>query len=84
MLLDITQWLGCFTGIAGAFLLALNNKNSGWGFALFLISNAFWIAYGIETKATGLIVTQSFFSVTSGLGIYRWLYASRKNCVRNS
>lgn len=44
--LDALQWAGCATGVAGASLLALNTKHSGWGFVLFLISNGFWTALG--------------------------------------
>lgn len=73
MIFDIFQWAGCVTGVAGSLLLALNVRQSGWGFVLFLVSNIFWILYGIETHALGLIVGQVFFTATSGVGIYRWL-----------
>lgn len=76
--LDALQWAGCATGVAGALLLALNTKHSGWGFVAFLISNGFWTAYGIQTDAPGLITTQVIFTATSLLGIYRWLLASRQ------
>lgn len=76
--LDALQWAGCATGVAGALLLALNTKYSGWGFVLFLISNGFWTAFGIQTNAPGLITTQVIFTATSVLGIYRWLVASRQ------
>lgn len=69
----VLQWLGCVTGVGGAFLLAVNTPYSGWGFVLFLISNGFWIAYGVNTHARGLVVAQICFTVTSALGIYRWL-----------
>lgn len=76
--LDALQWAGCVTGVAGALLLALNTKYSGWGFVLFLISNGFWTAFGIQTNAPGLITTQVIFTATSVLGIYRWLVATRQ------
>ena len=76
--LDALQWAGCATGVAGALLLALNTKNSGWGFVLFLISNGFWTAYGIQTGAPGLVATQVIFTATSVLGIYRWLGTARQ------
>lgn len=74
----LLQWLGCATGAAGSLLLALNTRQSGWGFVLFLLSNAFWAVYGIETHALGMITNQMFFTATSALGIYRWLFANRK------
>ena len=61
--------------VAGALMLALNTKHSGWRFVLFLISNGFWVAFGIQTGAPGLVVTQVSFTATSVLGIYRWLFA---------
>ena len=76
--LDALQWAGCATGVAGALLLALNTKHSGWGFVLFLISNSFWTAYGIQTGAPGLVATQVIFTATSLLGIYRWLGIARQ------
>ena len=76
--LDALQWAGCATGVAGALLLALNNKRSGWGFVLFLISNGFWTVYGLQTHAAALITTQVFFTATSLLGIYRWLGIARQ------
>lgn len=76
--LDALQWAGCATGVTGALLLALNTKHSGWGFVLFLISNGFWTAFGIQTNAPGLITTQIIFTATSLLGIYRWLVMARQ------
>jgi len=74
----ILEWSGCFTGVLGALLLALNTKHSGWGFVLFLISNGFWIMYGIENNAIGLITTQVVFTMTSLIGIYRWLISKKR------
>ena len=50
MMIDFLQWAGCATGVAGASLLALNTKNSGWGFVLFLVSNGFWTAFGSSAR----------------------------------
>lgn len=71
--LEILQWLGCVTGAAGSLLLALKNRHSGYGFVLFLIANGFWVIYGIETHAPGLITNQMIFTITSMVGIYQWL-----------
>ncbi len=76
-MIDFLQWAGCITGVAGASLLALNTNHSGWGFVLFLISNGFWMAFGIQTNAPGLIATQAVFTATSLLGSYRWLMSAR-------
>jgi hypothetical protein len=75
------QWLGCALGIAGSFLLALNLKCSGWGFVIYLVSNAFWIAFGVSTHAPGITTNQVFNTLTSLLGIYKWLVI--KNHLRS-
>ncbi len=69
---DTLQWLGCAFAVTGSLMLASHTNRSGWGFVLFLISNVFWIAYGIEVGARGLLVMQLFFSITSLICIYRW------------
>lgn len=63
-------------GVTGAILLALNNSLSGYGFVAFLFSNMLWIAFGACRKAYGLIVMQMVFTVTSLIGIFRWLVVS--------
>ena len=72
---DTLQWLGCITGVAGSLLLALNTRQSGWGFVLFLVSNGFWAAYGFQTGAFGLLAMQGVFTITSLIGIQRWLFS---------
>ena len=79
LLTDYLQWAGCATGVVGATLLALNTRVSGWGFVFFLASNGFWMAYGWETNALGLIFTQVIFTITSCLGIVRWLVIDRSS-----
>ncbi len=69
----LLQWAGCATGVLGSMLLAWRSRWSGWGFVVYLLSNAFWIAFGIATRAPGLVVMQGVFTVTSAVGIWRWL-----------
>jgi nicotinamide riboside transporter PnuC len=76
---DVLQWAGCIFGLTGAFLLALNNRYSGYGFYLFLISNAAWIAFAMLTSVQALSVQNIGFTLTSLLGIYRW----RKSVVES-
>lgn len=45
------EWLGCFSGLLGAALLALNTRHSGYGFVAFLASNLCWIGYGAITQS---------------------------------
>ncbi len=81
---DVLQWLGCITGVIGSFLLALNTRHSGWGFVFFLVSNAFWVEYGLLTGAPGLTTNQVFFTATSSLGIYRWLLVPKTGHENNN
>ena len=46
-MIDLIEWAGCITGLLGASLLAMNNRYSGWGFVLFLLSNVAWIVFGL-------------------------------------
>jgi hypothetical protein len=67
------EWAGAATGVLGSLLLALNNSWSGFGFVAFLASNLFWISYGVMRQARGLISMQLVFTITSVIGITRWL-----------
>jgi len=71
----IAEWGGAFMGLLGAALLATNSDISGWGFVAFLVSNLFWIAFGVLNKTYGLLLMQTGFTLTSILGVYRWLLA---------
>lgn len=75
----LLEWLGCMTGLLGATLLALNNRYSGYGFMVFLVSNGCWVMYGILGGAWGLIVMQLGFTATSLLGLYRWFPSVRRS-----
>lgn len=70
--LDFLQWLAAGFGVGGAYLLARNTASSRWGWVAFLVSNIFWIAYGVLTAQYGLLVQQIFFTGTSFLGVYSW------------
>jgi hypothetical protein len=74
------QWAGCATGVLGSAMLAWRSRWSGWGFVVYLVSNACWIAFGLVTQAPGLVVMQSIFTVTSGVGVWRWLLMPRRAC----
>jgi hypothetical protein len=74
----IFEWVGAGLGLVGAALLSLNLKASRYGWLFFLLSNFAWTAYGIRTDAYGLVAMQVGFTLTSLLGVYRWLFASDK------
>lgn len=74
-MIELFEWVGCATGLSGAALLACNKHYSGWGFALFLASNVAWIFFGVLSHTTGIVVMQMGFTVTSIIGVWRWLIA---------
>lgn len=70
------EWAGAFLGLTSAALLSLNVRASRFGW-LPLLSNGAWIAYGDKVGAHGLVVMQIGFTLTSLMGVYRWLVAAK-------
>lgn len=77
-MLQTLEWIGAAAGATGALLLAMNCRWSGYGFVLFLLSNAGWMAYGLLTQTFGLVFMQFVCTGTSLFGIYRWLVVPRR------
>jgi hypothetical protein len=73
-LVNVMAWFGSIAGLIGSLLLAVNAEYSGWGFVAFLVSNAAWFYYGVKTKTWSMCVMQIGFTLTSILGIYRWMF----------
>ncbi|MBK3779855.1 hypothetical protein G3A43_06280 [Paraburkholderia aspalathi] len=73
MNLKTIEWLGALTGLVGSALLALHVVISGYGFVLFLISNLFWFWFGFRTRAWGMVTMQVGYTLTSVVGIVRWM-----------
>lgn len=70
----ISEWMGSFSGLAGAALLASKTPLAGYGFVAFLVSNIGWMCYGIRTRTWSLVVMQVGFTATSLIGIRNWLF----------
>lgn len=71
----VLEWSGALTGLVGSALLATNSDVSGWGFVAFLISNLFWIGFGLMHRMHGMLLMQLGFTATSMIGVYRWMLA---------
>lgn len=67
------EWTGSLVGLLGAAMLASGGVNAGRGFVAFLVSNFCWIGFGLLQGATGLVVMQVGFTLTSLVGIRNWL-----------
>lgn len=73
----LLPWAGCVAGAAGSLLLALKIKHSGWGFAVYLVSNVAWIVVGLVTGLYALSVQGAIFSATAAVGVWQWLIRPR-------
>lgn len=71
----IAKWLGTFTGVAGAIIIAMNVGMVVYGFALFLISSVLWCLAGLVQREASLVVLQGTFTVINVIGIWRWFGA---------
>jgi len=69
----MAEWVGCWTGLAGATLLALNCRYSSYGWIFFLVSNISWIIFAVLVDINSIGIQHIGFMATSLLGIYRWL-----------
>ena len=70
----VIEWSRSATGLLGAAILASNSAITGYGFMAFFISNLFWIAYAVRSRAWGLLAMQIGFTTTSVIGIWRWFF----------
>lgn len=71
----LLEWGGATTGVAGAWLLSLNTAVSGYGWLGYLVSNVFWIIFGLRIRAWGMVAMQVVYTGISLFGAYRWLLA---------
>ena len=67
------EWSGCATGLAGAFLVALNNHYSQFGFVMFGLSNVCWLFVSFRMRMAGLWFMTVGYCCTTILGLYNWL-----------
>jgi hypothetical protein len=71
--MEVIEWFGSFTGIAGAIWLSLNLPSSKWAYPLFLMSSIGLMAWAILMNHQGIFWQQSVYTVINLIGIYRWL-----------
>lgn len=69
-------WVGLFSAacaLLGSLLLALKGRRAGWGWLLFACSNAGWIVFANGYGHWFFLLQQIGFSITSAIGIWRYL-----------
>ena len=67
------EWVAAIAAVAGTVLLARKGPRAGWGFVLYLVSNAGWIASALHHGAWALLAQQAVFVATSLWGVWVWL-----------
>lgn len=69
---NLPEILGTVAGIAGALMLALNNRYSSWAWPVWVASNIAWIVYALDHHSYGFLVQQIVFTVINLVGIRKW------------
>ena len=69
--LDIAEVAGAFTGIAGSWLVALQDHRSRYGFLAYLVSNVAWVVFAAWHAHWFLLVQNLAFTGSSLLGLWR-------------
>ena len=67
--LDLLQWPAMAVTVLATWLVGSSQAGRRlWGFGLFLVSNALWIAWGWHDAAWALVVLQAFLVVMNVRG----------------
>ena len=70
--LDLLQWPAmAVTVVAGWLVGSRKRRRRRPGFALFLLSNALWVAWGWHAGAWALVALQGFLAVTNVRGLFK-------------
>ncbi len=68
--IDHLQWPAMVATLSSAWLVAAQERpRRRWGFWIFLVSNALWIAWSIYAQAYALIVLQIGLAVLNMRGV---------------
>jgi hypothetical protein len=70
--IDVLQWPAMLATLAAAWLVASEKQyRRRWGFWVFFVSNALWVAWGWHTGAYALITLQFGLFIMNLRGIER-------------
>ncbi|MEZ5738250.1 MAG: hypothetical protein R3E68_01500 [Burkholderiaceae bacterium] len=70
--IDLLQWPAMAATLVAAWLIAASSDaRRNWGFWLFLVSNALWIAWGLYAGAYALIGLQLGLAVLNVRGAHK-------------
>lgn len=68
----VFEWIGTFTGLFGAYAIALHINLSAWAFVIYMVSNLCFVTYAIKNHSWGILTLQIGLFGSNVLGIYRW------------
>jgi hypothetical protein len=70
MWMDLMQWPAMLTTVVAAWLISSRRKiKRNWGFWIFLLSNALWIAWAASDRAYAMIVIQICLALMNVRGV---------------
>lgn len=65
------QWPAMLLGLVGApWVTGTTNRARFWGFALWVASDVFWIAYAYQIASIPMGISFAYFTFTSARGIW--------------
>lgn len=69
------EWFAAIGTIVAATLVAadLGRRATGWGFVLFSIVAALWIASGLQHHTGSLVIQNAALLAINGWGVWRYL-----------
>lgn len=75
--LVLVELFASLCGLLGSLMLALKGRAAPWGWVFFALSNIGWLTFSYGYSHWFLLVQQVGFSITSAIGIWRWLIQPR-------
>lgn len=72
MILILCEWIAAILSVVGAILVAWNTDGTRYfGFRVWIVSNFFWIIFGIEALAYGVVLTFVVYMVCNVIAVRR-------------
>ena len=70
--LDIIQWPAMVVTVVASYLVASQSeRRREWGFWIFLVSNALWVAWGWHDEAWALVTLQVCLAAMNIRGVVK-------------
>lgn len=72
---SLVELLGAATGLAGAYLIAIQHRWSRWAFVIWLASNVMWAAFAWGEGHWFLFLQSTGFAIINLRGVKSWFKA---------